>query len=132
MNDFVLFRSGKGRPDLIRPPVFTSVGYCGNTYLGAGLSAADIAGAAIQNGARAVALSIVYPEDDPHLKAEFARLRELLPTMVIVAGGRAASAYRDALEKIDAIQASDLAGLGEILDRLRKPPRVDARLPPVT
>ncbi|HMP84284.1 MAG TPA: MerR family transcriptional regulator, partial [Verrucomicrobiota bacterium] len=33
-------------------------------YLGASLPALEIAGAALQNNARAVALSIVYPEDD--------------------------------------------------------------------
>ena len=35
------------------------------TYLGASLPAAEIAGAAQQRRARAVALSLVYPEDDP-------------------------------------------------------------------
>ena len=46
------------------------------TYLGASLPAAEIAGAARQNRAVAVALSLVYPEDDPRLGAELARLRE--------------------------------------------------------
>jgi hypothetical protein len=49
------------------------------TYLGASLPAAEIAGAARQKGARAVALSLVYPEDDPQLASELAPLRESLP-----------------------------------------------------
>ena len=40
------------------------------TYLGASLPPAEIAGAAVQKRARAVALSLVYPEDDPWLPGE--------------------------------------------------------------
>jgi DNA-binding transcriptional MerR regulator/methylmalonyl-CoA mutase cobalamin-binding subunit len=92
------------------------------TYLGASLPAAEIAGAARQNRARVVALSLVYPEDDSRLEAELTRLRELLPPEVtLLAGGRAMSAYRDVLEKIGALQIKDLAHLCSILDDLRKP-----------
>ena len=92
------------------------------TYLGASLPAAEIAGAARQNRARVVALSLVYPEDDPRLEGELMRLRELLPPEVILlAGGRATPSYRDALEKIGARQIKDLADFCSILDDLRKP-----------
>lgn len=92
------------------------------TYLGASLPAAEIAGAARQNRARAVALSLVYPEDDPRLEGELTRLRESLPGEVtILVGGRATAAYRDALEKIGAVQMNDLAHLYSALDDLRKP-----------
>ena len=47
------------------------------TYLGASLPAAEIAGAAMQNRARAVALSLVYPQDDPRLEGELIRLRDM-------------------------------------------------------
>jgi MerR family transcriptional regulator, light-induced transcriptional regulator len=90
-------------------------------YLGASLAAADIAGAARQNQARAVALSIVYPEDDPLLKAELTRLRELLPDTPILAGGRATSAYRRTLDEISALTPADLGELGTALDRIRQP-----------
>ena len=94
------------------------------TYLGASLPAAEIAGAAQQNRARAVALSLVYPEDDPRLEEELARLREMLPSgTVVLAGGMAMPAYRDALVKIGALQIKDLAELGSVLDSLRKPSR---------
>ena len=49
------------------------------TYLGASLPAAEIAGAAVQNRAVVVALSIVYPEDDPDLPQELISLRRFLP-----------------------------------------------------
>jgi DNA-binding transcriptional MerR regulator/methylmalonyl-CoA mutase cobalamin-binding subunit len=92
------------------------------TYLGASLPAAEIAGVARQNRARAVALSLVYPEDDPRLEGELVRLHELLPPEVtVLAGGRAMPAYREALEKIGALQLNDLAHLATILDHLRKP-----------
>ena len=94
------------------------------TYLGASLPAAEIAGAARQNQARAVALSLVYPEDDPRLEGELARLRELLPSeTVLLAGGRAMPAYRDALASVAALQVKDLSHLGSVLDDLRKPSR---------
>jgi len=44
------------------------------TYVGPNLPAEEIAGAAQQKRARAVALSVVYPEDDPHLSGELRRL----------------------------------------------------------
>ncbi len=98
------------------------------TYLGASLPAAEIAGAALQNRARAVALSLVYPEDDPRLEGELARLRELLPPeTVLLTGGRAMPAYRDALDKVGALQMKDFAHLSSILDDLRKPSRKSKR-----
>jgi len=92
------------------------------TYLGASLPAPEIAGAALQNRARAVALSLVYPEDDPRMEGELTRLHELLPAEVkLIAGGRAAGAYKATLEKIGALQATDLTHLCSALDELRKP-----------
>jgi DNA-binding transcriptional MerR regulator/methylmalonyl-CoA mutase cobalamin-binding subunit len=93
-------------------------------YLGASLPAAEIAGAAQQRRARAVALSLVYPEDDPRLEGELTLLRESLPGDVkLLAGGRAMPAYREALEKVGALPIENLAQLGSTLDNLRKPAR---------
>lgn len=92
------------------------------TYLGASLPAAEIAGAARQNSARVVALSLVYPEDDPRLGGELTKLKELLPDGVaLLVGGRAMPAYRDALEQIDALPIKDLTHFSSTLDDLRKP-----------
>ena len=91
------------------------------TYLGPCLPADEIAGAALQVNARAVALSVVYPEDDPHLGAELLKLRRLLPPEIsLLVGGRAASAYGTELEKIGATQLHDLPSLYEALDQCRK------------
>ena len=94
------------------------------TYLGASLPAAEIAGAVHQNRARAVALSLVYPEDDPRMESELLRLRDLLPQeVVLIVGGRAMPAYGDALEKIGALRIKDLEHFCVTLDSLRKPAR---------
>lgn len=89
-------------------------------YLGAGLGAADIAGAALQNQSRALALSLVYPEDDPNLGAELIRLREFLPGLPIIAGGRAVPSYHVVLERVGAKCVTDLSSLGVLLDQLRR------------
>jgi MerR family transcriptional regulator, light-induced transcriptional regulator len=96
------------------------------TYLGASLPAAEIAGAARQSRARAVALSFVYPEDDSRMESELTRLRELLPPEVaVVAGGRACLAYRDALERLGALIVDDLTQLCATLDGLRQNQKKD-------
>jgi DNA-binding transcriptional MerR regulator/methylmalonyl-CoA mutase cobalamin-binding subunit len=98
------------------------------TYLGASLPAAEIAGAAQQRRARAIALSLVYPEDDSRLEGELTRLRRSLPDEVkLLVGGRAMPAYREALEKVAALPIENLAQLGEALDHLRKPARAAKR-----
>ena len=98
--------------------------------LGAGLGAAEIAGAAGQHQARAVALSIVYPADDRNLPGELVHLRELLPNTALVVGGRAMPAYRETLNRLGALQTLDLAELGTILDGLREPRDSAARSAP--
>jgi DNA-binding transcriptional MerR regulator/methylmalonyl-CoA mutase cobalamin-binding subunit len=98
------------------------------TYLGASLPAAEIAGAARQNRARAVALSIVYPQDDSRLEGELTRLRESLPGDIsLLVGGRAMPAYREVLEKIGALQIKDLAHFCLTLDGLRQPSKKSKR-----
>jgi methylmalonyl-CoA mutase cobalamin-binding subunit len=93
-------------------------------YLGTSLPAAEIAGAAAQNRIKVVALSIVYPEDDPNLPQELLNLRRFLPPQIkILAGGRAAAAYRQTLTHIGAIQTQDLDEFCRQLDALRKPVR---------
>ncbi|MDB6057544.1 MAG: transcriptional regulator, MerR family, partial [Verrucomicrobiales bacterium] len=90
------------------------------TYLGASLPAAEIAGAAQLNRARAVALSIVYPEDDVNMEAELVYLRQMLPANIaILAGGRAMPAYMSALQKTGALPQKDLNELCATLEQLR-------------
>jgi DNA-binding transcriptional MerR regulator/methylmalonyl-CoA mutase cobalamin-binding subunit len=90
------------------------------SYLGPCLPAEEIAGAVLQNQARAVALSIVYPDDDPHLGNELVTLGRLVPEGTrIIAGGRAARSYESALKEIGADLIDDLPALKSFLDDLR-------------
>jgi methylmalonyl-CoA mutase cobalamin-binding domain/chain len=91
-------------------------------YLGANLPATDIAGAAIQHKANAVALSIVFPGDDSELPKELEYLKKLLPPETdLLVGGRASSSYASTLKKIGSIWASDLDELYRYLDHERLP-----------
>lgn len=93
------------------------------TYLGPDLPAEEIAAAALQKEARAVALSIVYPPDDALLADEIRRLRRLLPrTVELIVGGRAAAAYGAALDDAGARRVESLKELREELDLLRSVP----------
>jgi DNA-binding transcriptional MerR regulator/methylmalonyl-CoA mutase cobalamin-binding subunit len=98
------------------------------TYLGASLPAAEIAGAALQCQAKAVALSLVYPEDDPRLEGELTLLREALPAEIpLLVGGRAVPAHRRFLVRLGAVPIDDLVRLGAVLDGLRKVRKTTAR-----
>ncbi len=79
------------------------------TYLGPNLPMRDIADSVRKSGARAVALSLVYPDDDPKLDSELLALRENLgPSTALLVGGRAADYYRVALAKAGAVVCHDL------------------------
>lgn len=90
------------------------------TYLGPNLPADEIAGAAFQRGAKVVALSLVYPVDDPDIPRELGRLRQLLGgSFPIFVGGRAARGYTAIVNDIGLLECHDLddfrAGLLRIL-----------------
>ena len=75
----------------------------------------------MQNRARAVALSIIYPADDPNLERELHDLRRFLPASVaVLIGGRSAEHYRTAIESIGAILVNDLARLQVELAKIRE------------
>ncbi|MBX3175051.1 MAG: cobalamin-dependent protein [Gemmatimonadaceae bacterium] len=85
-------------------------------YLGPNLPAAELARAAQFAKADCVALSIVYPVDDPALASELRALRELLPPKVaLVVGGSGASAYGPVLSDIGADTISSLGTLRQWL-----------------
>ena len=90
------------------------------TYLGSCLPAAEIAGTAVKLHARAVALSIVYPTDDPSLPAELTALRRYLPQHIeLIIGGRASGSYFSALDRIGARHVEDLEEFSLELSRIR-------------
>lgn len=95
-------------------------------YLGPNLPAEEIAGAARQSGARAVALSIVYPGDDPYLGGELVKLRRSLPEGVaILAGGRSSPDYEPTLQKIGAHYIADFREFRASLEGFRRLPNAE-------
>lgn len=76
-------------------------------YLGADLPAEEIAAAAVQRGARAVFLSLIYPAGDPAVAAQFELLRRLLgPEVGLLAGGASAASYGAALDQAGVLRVS--------------------------
>ena len=70
-------------------------------YLGPNLPAEDIAASAEQFAPRLIALSVIYPLDDPGVHAQLHALRsELPPEMDIVLGGSGAESYRPGAERL--------------------------------
>jgi methanogenic corrinoid protein MtbC1 len=68
------------------------------TYLGPNLPAEEIAACARARQVRAVALSVVYPENCPVVLAQIRELRKLLPGEIVLAvGGRAAGGYESVI-----------------------------------
>lgn len=89
------------------------------TYLGPNLSAEEIAAAVEVRKARAVALSTVFPGDDPQVPNEITRLRQMLPTdTILVLGGRAAFGYHQTLRIPDVHLVTGLHDLENILGRV--------------
>lgn len=90
-------------------------------YLGTSLPALEIAGAVIRNQARALALSIIFPNDDPNLPGELETLRKNLPDHVkLIAGGRAAGSYAAALEHSGFVRNASLGAFYKALEEIRK------------
>jgi DNA-binding transcriptional MerR regulator/methylmalonyl-CoA mutase cobalamin-binding subunit len=89
-------------------------------YLGSNLPAEELAAAANVRGARAIALSITYPADDPRLVEELLRLRRLVGLDVtILVGGPSSTGYRETLDDVEAIRIDHLAALREYLLAMR-------------
>jgi methanogenic corrinoid protein MtbC1 len=91
------------------------------SYPGCNLPAAEIAACALRVGARAVALSISYPEGDAAVVAELRALRDLLPRETdLMVGGRAAASYRGAIDPAGVCWITDIRSLREELGRLAR------------
>ncbi|MEP7011486.1 MAG: cobalamin B12-binding domain-containing protein [Acidobacteriota bacterium] len=94
-------------------------------YLGPDLPPEDIAAAAHQRGAKAVALSITFPPDDSRLADDLRRLRRMLdPRIQVVVGGRSAGHYEPVLKEIGAHSVADLTEFRRALAKLRVPSSV--------
>lgn len=89
-------------------------------YLGPSLPPEEIAAAFHQCKADALALSIIYPADDPGLSAQLRTIRHLLPDAPILAGGTAAAGYVGALSDIGATVCNDIPAIARALDAVRR------------
>jgi len=90
-------------------------------YLGPNLPEEEIAAVSNSLGAKVVALSIVYPSDDPQLKKDLLNLKRILPENVhIIVGGRAAEGYLDTLNEINAVVVSNTIQLKLELNKIRE------------
>lgn len=90
-------------------------------YLGANLPVEEMAAVAASVDIRAIAISIIYPADDPRLNKDLIHLKKILPENVtIIVGGRAAKGYIETLEKIGAIVVGDTKSLRLQLEAIRE------------
>jgi methylmalonyl-CoA mutase cobalamin-binding subunit len=90
-------------------------------YLGSSLPAEEIGAVVSYLKVKVVALSIIYPGDDPHLKKELSKLHQILPPEVsMVVGGRAAKGYFDVLDGIGATIVKDTKQLRLELETIRE------------
>jgi methanogenic corrinoid protein MtbC1 len=91
------------------------------TYLGPNLPAEEIAAAGQHQGVKAVALSLVYPADDPRVMQDLTMLRRYLPKEVeLIVGGRGSTGYADVLAAIGSVHLRDMAALRHHLETLRQ------------
>jgi MerR family transcriptional regulator, light-induced transcriptional regulator len=73
-------------------------------FLGPNLPPEEIAGVIKANNASVLALSIIYPMDDPYLGSELVRIRRLIGNDIqILIGGRATGNYANFIDSISGI-----------------------------
>jgi len=105
---------------LIAGVTAASVGYK-VIYLGPNLPVEEIAAVTDNLDAKVVALSLVYPNDDPQLKLDLVNLKKMLPEKIsLIVGGRAAGGYLDILDEIGAIKVNDTKQLRVELEAIRE------------
>jgi DNA-binding transcriptional MerR regulator/methylmalonyl-CoA mutase cobalamin-binding subunit len=90
-------------------------------YLGSNLPTEEVSAVVSHLKAKVVALSLVYPADDPLLKKELKKLKQILPTGVsIIAGGRATGGYLDVLDEIGTLVVKNTQQLKVELEAIRE------------
>lgn len=86
------------------------------TYLGPNLPIEEIAACVKMRKARAVALSVVYPEKCPIIRDKLSRIRQLLPESVaLIVGGRASRGYQEHLADLPIHWVHSLCDLDQVL-----------------
>lgn len=90
-------------------------------YLGPNLPVEDILAVIKEQRVDAIALSVVYPPDDPHVKIYLQKLGRLLPQNVtLVVGGEAANSYKEIIENIGGVICQNLNELKQYLNTARR------------
>ena len=90
-------------------------------YLGSNLPAEEIGSVVSYLNAKVVAISLVYPSDDPSLSKELKKLKQILTSNIsIIAGGRAADGYLNVLDDIGACVVKNTKQLRLELDTIRE------------
>ncbi|RLU01627.1 MerR family transcriptional regulator [Ketobacter sp.] len=89
-------------------------------YLGAAVPLEEILFCAEDKVARAVAISLGYPMDDPSIPLQLEQLGRSMPTQSrLIVGGSSAARYTATLAQIGALQVDSLSNLSGVLDSLR-------------
>lgn len=90
-------------------------------YLGSSLPAEEIGAVTTYLDAKVVAVSLVYPSDDPALPRELKKLKQILSSGVsIIAGGRAVGGYLNVLDEIGAHVVKNTKQLKVELEAIRE------------
>lgn len=88
-------------------------------YIGNCVPAEEMAGAVRKFRAKVLAISMIFPKDDPALKGELHQLGRLVPEGTrIIAGGQAASSYTESLLSIGAVICGPLSEFVSILNSI--------------
>jgi hypothetical protein len=83
----------------------------------------EIAAAVEVRSARAVALSLLHPADDPRLAGQLETLRRLIgDNVAMVFGGAAAPAYGESIGAVGGVLLGDMPSLRALLNSLRSQP----------
>jgi DNA-binding transcriptional MerR regulator/methylmalonyl-CoA mutase cobalamin-binding subunit len=90
-------------------------------YLGPSLPSEELAHACLRNNASVLALSIIYPLDDPALAEDLQQLAKLLPSATkVFVGGPNLAYYESTLMAMNARIVSDLSAFSTTLRELRE------------
>lgn len=89
-------------------------------YLGASLPAEEIAFVRNETGANAILLSFIYPYDDPSIRSEIQKLRELVEDVPVIVTGNAAESYKSIFEENSITLLNDSKSFREGLLKIRQ------------
>ena len=88
-------------------------------YLGANMPAEDIVEAANSSGAAAIALSLVYSDDDHRIPSELRKMTQMTAGKIpVLVGGRSALSYQGVIEEIGAYRITSLEDLRVKLEEI--------------